>query len=114
MNCWEFLKCGREPGGHSVELEGPCPAASFEPADGYLGGTNGGCACAFVTGTLCDETIQGTYRDKSKKCWDCPFYQALRREHGAAFSLPAFALYLRRRNPAVCRAFLKANGDSEK
>jgi hypothetical protein len=113
MNCWKFMNCGREPGGRLVDREGVCPAAVFEPADGYLGGTNGGCACAFVTGTFCEEVLQGTYRDKSKDCWDCEFYRALRNEHGARFSLPAFALHLRRRDPAACEAFLAENSDPE-
>ena len=27
LNCWEVQKCGREPGGHAVADQGPCPAA---------------------------------------------------------------------------------------
>ena len=57
--------------------------------------------------------MQGTYRDKSKDCWDCEFYRALRNEHGARFSLPAFALHLRRRDPTACEAFLAENSDPE-
>jgi hypothetical protein len=109
VNCWEFKKCGREPGGRLAEQEGVCPAAVYDAADGYLGGVNGGCACAFIAGTFCEEVLQGTYRDKSKDCWDCEFYRVLRREYGAAFSMPAFALYLRKRDPAAFRVFQKEN-----
>lgn len=109
MNCWEFRKCGREPGGRLAAKQGVCPAAEFEAADGYLGGTNGGCACAFVTGTFCEEVLQGTYRDKNKNCWDCGFYRRLRHDHGAGFSMPAFALYLRKRNHSAFKVFMKAN-----
>lgn len=105
-NCWEVRKCGREPGGRLAVQQGVCPAASFAPADGYLGGRNGGRACCFVAGTFCDEVVQGTYRDKSKNCWDCDFYRLLRREHGAAFSAPAFALHLLRRDPVTFAAFI--------
>ncbi len=109
-NCWEFMKCGREPGGRLAVEKGVCPAAEFKEADGYLSGKNGGRACAFVTGTFCEEVVQGTYRDKSKDCWDCEFYRMLRRDHGAAFSMPAFALYLFKRSRAVFETFMKENG----
>ena len=114
MNCWEFRDCGRQPGGSRVEELGVCPAAVFEPAEGFLGGSNGGRACAFVAGTLCDDQIQGTYRDKSKNCWDCPFFRRLRAEHGAAFSLPAFALFLAQRDRAALRSFSAQNGRTSK
>jgi hypothetical protein len=113
MNCWEFMRCGREPGGRQAEERGVCPAATFEAADGYLGGRNAGCACAFVTGTFCEELIQGTYREKSKDCWDCEFYRRLRREHGAAFSMPGFALYLLEHDPDAYRRFFDENRDPD-
>lgn len=94
LNCWEACGCGREPGGRLAAELGPCPAAIYAPADGYLGGRNAGRACAYVSGTFCDGTLEGTYHDKRKRCWDCAFYRRLRREHGADFSLPAFRLFL--------------------
>lgn len=113
MNCWEFMNCGREPGGSLAEKDGICPAAIYEPADGFLDGTNGGCACAFVTGTFCEEVLQGTYRDKSKECWDCEFFRMLRRKHGAAFSMPAFALHVAKLDQAAFDAFVAQNRDAE-
>ena len=65
--------------------------------------------CAFITGTFCEEVLQGTYRDKSKDCWDCEFYRTLRHEHGAAFSMPAFALHLQKRNKAEFDIFQREN-----
>ena len=109
INCWEFVKCGREPGGRRVAELGVCPAAEFRAADGYLGGTNGGKACCFITGTFCEEILQGTYRDKSKDCWDCAFYRKLRQMHGAGFSMPAFAESLSKRDPAAYEAFIRDN-----
>jgi hypothetical protein len=107
LNCWEYKKCGREPGGRLAAAGGACPAATYEAADGYLGGRNGGRACAFVAGTFCEELLQGTYRDKSKDCWDCDFYRLLRRENGAAFSMPGFALHLVKRDRTAFRAFME-------
>jgi hypothetical protein len=109
LNCWEFMKCGREPGGRRVGELGVCRAAEFGASDGFLGGTNGGKACCFITGTFCEEILQGTYRDKSKNCWDCAFYRALRQKHGAAFSMPAFAEYLSKHDPAACDEFIRDN-----
>lgn len=112
QNCWEFRACGREPGGSRVAEFGVCPAATFEAADGYLGGTCGGRACCFVTGTLCEGVLGGAYRDKSKNCWDCAFYLALRSEHGAAFSFPAFAMHLAERDPKLFRAVVETEGQT--
>jgi hypothetical protein len=112
MNCWEFRKCGREPGGRLADQDGVCPAAVYNAADGYLGGRNGGCACAFIAGTFCEEVLQGTYRDKSKDCWDCEFYRMMRHEHGAGFSMPAFALHLMKRNKDAFNVVQRENCSS--
>ena len=111
VNCWEFRKCGRGPGGRLASRDGVCPAAVCKAADGYLGGTNGGRACCFIKGTVCEAVRenQHTYRSKSESCWDCEFYRMLRREHGPAFSMPAFALYLEKRDRAAFRAFIAEN-----
>ena len=97
QNCWEFKKCGREPGGAKVHELGVCPATSFRGADGFLGGANGGRACAYITGTFCAGTIQGTYADKSKHCEQCAFYQGLRLQHGIECSVQSFHSYVRLR-----------------
>ncbi|HEX9188654.1 MAG TPA: hypothetical protein VGB87_16355 [Vicinamibacteria bacterium] len=109
LNCWEFKGCGREPGGRHAAEKGVCPAAVFSAADGYLGGRNGGRACAYVTGTFCEDVLQGTFRDKSKACWDCEFYRMLREEHGAAVSMPGFTIFLLDRDSRACRDFFKEN-----
>lgn len=99
INCWEYSRCGREPGGTRVGEMGVCPATTLTSADGYLGGRNGGRACAYVAGTYCSGTVQGTYRDKSKQCQACEFYRLLRAEHGAACSVLAFTAFARARDP---------------
>jgi hypothetical protein len=97
LNCWEFMKCGREAGGTHVHDKGVCPAASFRGADGFLGGRNGGRACAYITGTFCAGTIQGTHAEKMKLCGACDFYHELREQHGNACSAADFATFVRRR-----------------
>lgn len=99
MNCWEYSGCGREQGGARAREMGVCPAASLTSCDGFLGGRNGGRACAYVAGTYCSGTVQGTYQDKTKQCRQCGFYQRLMAEHGGGFSVLAFASYVRARDP---------------
>lgn len=58
LNCWEYLKCGKEK---------ECPAYP-----------NFGKSCFSVTGTLCKGRRQGEYFDKVKECrTSCQFYKAL-------------------------------------
>ena len=98
-NCWEYLSCGREPGGSNADEMGVCPATTFEPADGFLGGKNGGRACVYIVGTFCSQVLKGTQRNKSKPCAICGFYTLLRREHGDEMSHPKFMDYIRKERP---------------
>ena len=74
INCWEFLKCGREPGGEKVDALGICPAATRQDADGINGGENAGRACWAIDGTLCNGEVQACASDKLFKCLSCDFY----------------------------------------
>ncbi|MCK8058513.1 MULTISPECIES: two-CW domain-containing protein [unclassified Fusibacter] len=96
-NCWEYCKCGREPGGINKDALGVCPATTDELADGYLGGTNGGRACVYITGTYCSGEIQEDYKRKVKNCKMCDFYHSLRHEHDIAMSAYEFAKYKKAR-----------------
>ncbi len=97
QNCWEFIGCGREPGGENVDEMGVCPAAVFEPADGFCGGKNAGRGCVYVTGTFCGGYIQGTHKDKKKNCVECDFYHMLVYEHGSDMSVLRFTEYVNRK-----------------
>ena len=94
QNCWEFTKCGKEPGGHNVSSLGECPASTFEWANGFLGGKNGGRGCTYISGTFCEGQIQGTFEKKEKNCSQCEFYKYLRSEHGSEFSVNRFNGYV--------------------
>lgn len=82
QNCWEFRKCGREPGGFKVNELGTCPAATEKRTDGINGGKNGGRACWAITGTLCGGKTQGTFANKVGNCLKCEFYQTVGAEEG--------------------------------
>lgn len=84
-NCWEFEKCGREPGGvHAADM-GVCPAATN--GGGSNGGIQAGRSCWIVAGTYCKGEVQGRFAQKLPECMQCDFYQLVRKEEEAAFTL---------------------------
>ncbi|MBF0293057.1 MAG: response regulator [Nitrospinae bacterium] len=84
INCWEFKKCGREPGGaESVEL-GVCPAALDTSFNGLNGGENAGRICWAVAGTLCGGKVQGTFAEKQISCMVCDFLKTVKEEESPA------------------------------
>ncbi len=97
QNCWEFKRCGREPGGSKVSELGVCVAAADHHANGFLGGTNAGRACAYVAGTLCGGEVQGEYAQKIRACFDCDFYRALQKEHGGDFNAMSFIRFTKKK-----------------
>ena len=80
MNCWEFKKCGRQPGGSKAEELGVCPASVESALNHSHGGTNAGRACWVVAGSLCGGKIQGTYAKKLLNCWRCEFMNLVKQE----------------------------------
>jgi hypothetical protein len=85
LNCWEFKKCGREPGGENVTGHGVCPAATNERLDGVHRGKKAGRVCWIIAGTMCGGEIQGTFAGKYKDCRECDFYQRVKEEEGSMF-----------------------------
>ena len=73
LNCWEFMKCQREPGGPQAAEHGTCVAATDSSYDGINSGKNAGRICWAVAGTCCDGEIQGTFAEKRDSCTSCPF-----------------------------------------
>jgi hypothetical protein len=82
VNCWEFKKCGREPGGAKVAELGVCPAAMEFRTHGTNNGQNGGRACWALTGTLCGGQVQGKFAMKLRDCIECEFYRLVAVEEG--------------------------------
>ena len=82
VTCWEFKKCGREPGGVKAAELGICPAATEVRTHGTNGGQNGGRACWALTGTLCGGHVQGTFAMKLGNCIVCEFYSLVAVEEG--------------------------------
>ncbi len=87
MNCWEFKKCGRQPGG---ELNGsrPCQVPKMSIYDGINGGKNGGRVCWIVADTVCDGDVQETFHQKLEACSQCDFYRIVKEEEGGSPKIP--------------------------
>ena len=85
LNCWEFKKCGRQPGGDKVEESGVCPVATEVLRHGINGGENGGRHCWAIVGTFCRGKVQGTFAKRLKSCLLCEFYVKTREEEGENF-----------------------------
>jgi hypothetical protein len=83
MNCWEFKKCERQPGGQKVNELGVCPAANATEHDGKNGGTNAGRYCWKVAGTLCGGKVQGSYAAKETSCMACDFFKQVQQAGSA-------------------------------
>ena len=82
-NCWEFMNCGREPGGLKVDKLGICPAATNTCFHGMNRGKAGGRACWNIEGTLCKETSG----EKQLSCANCPFFMKVKQQEGRYFVL---------------------------
>src|SRR5512133_1751939 len=80
LNCWEYKKCGRQPGGERAQELGICPVTTNRDLAGVHGGSNAGRACWVVAGSLCGGRIQGAYAQKLTNCWRCDFMNAVKKE----------------------------------
>ena len=86
-NCWEFKKCGREPGGSKTEELGICPAATEKTHNGVNKGEASGRFCWTVAGTFCKGEVQGTFAKKFKGCIRCDFFEEVQRHEARDFIL---------------------------
>jgi hypothetical protein len=82
INCWEFMKCGRELNGERAEEFGVCPAATYPHADGVNGGVNGGRICWVIVGTYSCHTGKSSLLQKNVLCFDCKFHKKVLSEEG--------------------------------
>lgn len=87
MNCWEFMRCGKEViGGQAGEP--PCPAATCRSASGIHYGRNAGRACWAIDGTLCTGTAM-TVAEKTRDCMTCAFFHLVHQEETDNLLTPA-------------------------
>ncbi len=108
-NCWEYMKCGREPGGIKSDEFGICPAAADISFDGINSGTSGGRICWAIAGTFCEDKVQGTFAEKRNSCMSCSFYKTVQEEEKTASRRTKFLRFISRddRNPAFDKMVYK-------
>lgn len=82
QNCWEFMRCGRQPGGEKIQQLGECPTVRTFAAHGLNDGINGGRSCWVIAGTYCHGKVQGTFVDKIRGCAACDFFHQVHGEEG--------------------------------
>jgi hypothetical protein len=82
LNCWEFKKCGYEPGGAKVSGTGVCPAATEVRLNGQNSGKYAGRACWVISGTLGKGVVQGSFGTKMSTCMKCDFFTLVVHEEG--------------------------------
>jgi len=80
LNCWEFKKCGFEPGGEKAKKFKACPAALEMRLHGSNSGHCAGRSCWVVSGTLFDGQVQGNFATKMGNCIKCDFFNLVVRE----------------------------------
>jgi len=85
LNCWEYMICGREPGGAKADELGVCIVCKEQRTNGLNCGNNGGRVCWAVTGTLCGGGVQGAFALKLGSCIKCEFHKLVIREEGDNF-----------------------------
>ncbi len=90
LNCWEFMKCGREPDGRKVAKSGVCPVTLDASCDGINSGKNAGRVCWAIAGTFCDGKIQGSFVSKESSCTTCKVFKQIQAEEGAEFTGQAY------------------------
>lgn len=92
LNCWQFMKCGREPGGSREDELGICPAVMETRLHGMNRGYNAGRACWVIAGTMCGDRPQGTFARKFGTCAKCDFYRMVHHEEADNFTMTTLLL----------------------
>jgi len=103
QNCWEYMDCGREPGGRHADDLGVCPAADTAKYDGINDGKNAGRFCWYIAGTLCQNKVQGTFATKFGDCLNCLFLREVLRQEGDLLVFMALGDQFYRLKPAARR-----------
>ena len=77
QNCWEYRRCGREPGGSRASEQGVCPVFTKVSLTGVNDGLYGGRTCFLIEGTYCDGEHPCHLTDKMSVCSKCEFHSQL-------------------------------------
>lgn len=87
LNCWQGMKCGREPHGTHVDELGVCPATVETTCDGINSGFNAGRFCWVVVGSSVCSAVKAEDGKAIETCHQCPFFRRVRYEQGPHLQL---------------------------
>lgn len=87
LNCWEFTRCGREPGRGDGQGGASCSALTDTRSHGSNGGTHAGRICWAVAGTFSIAKPAAPCDVGALSCADCDFFKRVREEEGKGFRL---------------------------
>ncbi len=94
VNCWQYMSCGREPGGLNADRLGVCPVCKESELDGVHGGKNAGRSCWIIAGLLSGRDLGCGNRTVGGDCAKCDFYNTVKMEEGKYIWPNAFLLSL--------------------
>lgn len=93
-NCWDFMKCGRGPGGDKVSKEAICPVAAEAAAHTLNGGINGGRLCWIIAESNGGENIRCSVNHNKNSCFSCQFRFKVNSEEGLLNICKSTGVYL--------------------
>ena len=87
LNCWNFMGCGLRMNGITPNPgdAGLCPVFIDKESDGMHSGRKAGRVCWTVLNTICNGSVQRTYRQKYETCSNCDFYRYVLDDEAANF-----------------------------
>lgn len=94
LNCWEFMKCGKEPVRDNGGKFETCPIASETLANGLNGGVNGGRICWVIAEVCCEHKVDPHNLQWKYSCFSCEFRFKVMTDEGLLNSAKAIGSYL--------------------
>ncbi len=82
LNCWEYMECGRGPGGFGTHEAGVCNIAKEIAANGLNGGVNGGRLCWLIAEKCSSEEVKCSNYHNKNSCFSCKFRYKVSAEEG--------------------------------
>ena len=89
MNCWEFKKCGREPGGENTQKLGVCRAAIESKFNNINNGKNSGRYCWKVKVSEDNHNSSNKTLSAIMTCIECDFFMKVKSEEQDKFNFLA-------------------------
>ena len=87
LNCWEVKNCGRELAKKNIKDFEVCPVIQDSKYSNINNGINAGRICWTISGTFCNNKVQGTFAKKILSCLECDFFLQVSQEEKENFKM---------------------------